>query len=140
MSWLALLPSEGTLVAALVVLMMLDVLTGWGAAYITGTISSAASWRGVTRKLMTLAVVLVVGLVNLVAPSPLASFPLLLPALIGYIGGEVYSILENVKRAGVPLPAPLDRAFVAREDLPHDPRSARTSGDLSSLADRHRSG
>lgn len=109
--------NEARLAAALLVMMMLDVLTGWLAAASTGTVSSRASWAGVTRKLLTVVVVLVVAIVNAVAPSPLDDFPLLLPCLIGYLGTEVYSILENVKRAGVPLPSPLDRLFAARKDL-----------------------
>lgn len=116
MTWGA-LPLEAKLLAALVTLQILDVVTGWLAAYLTGTVNSRLSWSGVSRKALTICVVLVVGVVNAIAPSPLSEFPLLVPALIGYIGSEAISIFENVRRTGVPLPSPLDRAFRARGDL-----------------------
>lgn len=107
---------EAFLTLTLVVLMALDLLTGWAAAFVTGTTSSRVSWAGVTRKALTVAVVLVVGIVNVIAPSPLDQWPLLAPTLVGYVVSEVFSILENCKRAGVPLPSALERPFSQRRD------------------------
>lgn len=98
------LDATAKLALAWLALAMLDVLTGWLAAAITRTVSSRVSWRGVMRKALTAIVLVVVAIVNAVAPSPLDNFPLLIPALVGFIGGEVFSIFENAKRAGITIP------------------------------------
>lgn len=98
------LDATSKLAAAWFALAILDVLTGWLVAFITRTVSSRVSWRGVMRKVLTAIVLVVVGIVNAIAPAPLDGFPLLVPALIGLIGSETISILENAKRAGVTIP------------------------------------
>lgn len=118
MNALSQLSAQHQLMLVLLALQFVDVATGWLCAYVRGVVSSSANWRGVSRKLLTVSVLIVIALVSSVAPSPLDGFPLLTPALIGYIAGECYSILENVQKAGITLPAPLDKAFRNREDLP----------------------
>ena len=98
------LDATSRLMLAWFVLACLDVLSGWLAASITRTVSSRVSWRGVMRKALTAVVLVVIGIVNVVAPAPLDGFPLLIPALVGFIGSEVISIFENARRCGISVP------------------------------------
>lgn len=92
----ALFPAIGTLY----LLMMLDVLLGIGAAFITKELSSSISRQGMVRKLMTLLLLAVCKVVEPYANG----VPIAGPGAMLFIYTEIISILENCKRAGLPIP------------------------------------
>ncbi len=95
---------------ALVVLIVLDVLTGWMKAFVQHTISSSLSRQGIAKKATTLIIVSVAW----VAENRLEmSFPIDLDITLAgfYCVTEVISILENAKAIGVPLPDVLMNRF-----------------------------
>lgn len=127
---LASVPAVVWLTAGLICLMVLDLLSGWLAAVVTGTVSSRVSWVGVTRKGLTLCVILAVAVVNVLAPAPLNQFPLLLPVLLGYVVTETWSILENADRAGA-LPASVARLFRRAANESGTDAGSRAGADLA---------
>lgn len=94
------------MVQLLIVLMALDILTGVLAAYVTRSLSSDVSFRGVARKGIVLIVVGAAAVVQEPAGIPLAD------AVAGfYLAHEAISLLENTARAGLPVPAVLQAAL-----------------------------
>lgn len=104
-NWVAASPS----IAMLVVLIGLDISTGVVAAFITKKLSSTASFTGMLRKVLMLALVAVGVCMELIYPD--------IPwgRIIAYFFclTEVISITENCARAGVPLPKQLTEALSA---------------------------
>lgn len=101
--WGALHPLVQTLLA----LMVLDVLMGIGAAYLTGSLSSTKTWRGAIRKV--LALFLVAGAHVF---EPVAGFPLAAPVAGFFTMHELLSVIENAAKAGLPIPEVLRTALV----------------------------
>ena len=100
-------------VAVLLALMLLDVVTGTLAAIVSGTLASNVSYRGHLRKGIILCILGASRLMEFIIPGA----PLLLFGSIGFCAYEVWSIIENAGRAGVPLPPKLKRAFeIFREE------------------------
>ena len=100
-------------VAVLLALMLLDVVTGTLAAAVSGTLASNVSYRGHLRKGIILCILGASRLMEFIIPGA----PLLLFGSIGFCAYEVWSIIENAGRAGVPLPPKLKRAFeIFREE------------------------
>ena len=98
----------------LTVLMMLDIVTGVLAAAIERQLSSNVSWNKMTRKIVTLMLVILAILVE-----PLAQgVPVEALACMFYIVTEGMSILENAGRAGVPLPPVLKDVLVRLRERP----------------------
>lgn len=94
--WLRLVPS----VAALIMLMGIDIATGLIAGYLTKTLSSETSGYGTLRKLLRLLMVAAGLAIEIEIPQipwgrVFASF---------FCLTEAISIVENVARAGVPIP------------------------------------
>jgi toxin secretion/phage lysis holin len=95
---------------ALLGLMGLDLATGIVAGWATGTLASAIGYRGLAKKLATLLAILAVGLMQrafgdaIPAAEAVAGF---------YCAIEALSIVENLARAGVPIPGPLRAALAA---------------------------
>lgn len=84
----------------LVVLILLDVATGLVAAIAAKKLDSGVSWHGMSRKVMTIGIVVLAMLLE-----PLAQgLPLEKLVCLFYIVTESLSILENAGRSGVPLP------------------------------------
>lgn len=101
----------GPVFGGLMLLMSLDLVSGLMAAFVNGEVSSQVTWRGLVRKAMTVAVVLAVAAFEPVAGafSPGVTLPVnVSPAAAvaaWFCAGELVSILENAKRAGISGPA-----------------------------------
>jgi len=96
------------LMQSLVVLMALDIASGLIAGYITRSLSSDVSWRGMAKKSLVLLLVAACGVLERAwkLEVPLAS------AVVGfYIVHELISIVENTGRAGLPMPRALTSAL-----------------------------
>lgn len=91
---------------ALVGLIILDILMGLAVAFVDKTVSSSASWRGMTKKSAILIVIAMVGLLQpqLQSVPAVGSVPLTQLIASFYCLSEALSILENASRIGIPLP------------------------------------
>lgn len=93
---------------ALVIIVVIDYLTGISKAYILGKLNSRVGLKGVLKKVMYFAVVAVASIIddllNAQGAVRLAAIGLL-------IGNESLSILENCTEAGIPVPKVLVRAL-----------------------------
>lgn len=95
--------SQQPLLGALFVLMVMDVIMGMIAAYITKTLSSSVSWNGMVKKS---GVLIVIGLGAVIQPFA-GDIPLAKMVSMFFIAHESLSILENAAKAGIPLPEQL---------------------------------
>ena len=113
--WLGL----GVFVQALLVVMVVDVVTGLIAAGVENRISSGASMKGLAKKAMQLILVLLTAWLQLNLSGYLSDgFPGTEAVAGAFIVTELISILENAKRTGVSL-GPLERVLaVARQTQP----------------------
>ena len=96
------------LLQSLLVLMALDIASGLIAGYITRSLSSDVSWRGMAKKSLVLLLVAACEILQRTwnLGLPLAS------AVVGfYIVHEMISIVENTARAGLPMPKTLASAL-----------------------------
>lgn len=96
-------------VQCLIIFMGIDIATGIMAAYVAKTISSNVSFRGVTKKVLVLGVVLMAYVLQRyigLEPLVVAGRDVSLGAAVAlwYIVSESISILENAALANVPLP------------------------------------
>lgn len=97
----------------LVPLTVLDFATGYLASLITKTTSSKIGTNGLYRKALVYLSIFAVAVVQMVLPE----FPWLIEVFITfYIIVEVTSILENLTRAGVPLPKQITNLFKEQLD------------------------
>ncbi len=102
------------LMIALALFMLLDYMTGITAAAIDGQLSSRRGFRGILRKvLMFVPVVMAVQLDRMTGAEPAILTIITTWALIG---NEGISILENLSRAGVPIPDRLQQALAGFRD------------------------
>lgn len=93
------------MMAALIVLMIIDYITGIIAAIIEKKLSSSVGARGIAKKLIML---LTVAVANVVDVSVIGDGNALRSvAVIFYIANEGISLLENGARLGVPIPKKL---------------------------------
>lgn len=107
--WLSWFHSQYPFVGILLLLMMLDVMTGLIAAFIEKTLSSTASWRGMGRKVIMLSAV---GMGMALESTPYsAGIPLGRLIAVFYTVTEGLSIMENMARSGVPIPQALRDAL-----------------------------
>ena len=90
-------------VGTLCLLMMIDIISGTIASYIHKTISSSASWVGMNKKALML---LAVATGSILEPFA-GDVPLGKMVAVFYSITEGWSILENLGRAGVPIPEAL---------------------------------
>jgi toxin secretion/phage lysis holin len=91
----------------LVAFMVLDYLTGVVAAYQEKKLDSNVGWKGITRKALVFVIVALAHLLDTALGQAL--FRGLV--IWFYIANEGLSIIENLGRAGVPIPAPLRAAL-----------------------------
>jgi toxin secretion/phage lysis holin len=95
-------------IQALVLLTLLDVLSGIGKAFVRKTVSSAVSYRGAVRK--SLSFVLIAA--GWVAHTKLGISVPLDQIIAGFFcATELFSIVENCQAAGVNLPAGIVKYF-----------------------------
>jgi len=94
------------LVQVLIVLMAMDIATGMLSAFVNRELSSDVSWRGMARKAIILLVVACGVWIEPAVGLPIGA------AVAGfYAAHEGLSILENVTRAGLPVPQVLRDAL-----------------------------
>lgn len=110
---------------ALMVLMGIDYLTGLAVAGIFhaspksagGGLESRAGWRGLVRKVVTLALVLIGHMVDVLLGAAFVRDAV----VIAFAVNELISIVENAGLMGVPIPAVLSRAIDAlRKEEGHE--------------------
>ena len=97
-----------TAMTALVILISLDIVSGWARAIIQKELSSKVSWNGMLKKL------LIFGAVALAAQADcLASSGILIKSavVIFYCATEGLSVLENLAAIGLPIPPVLRDAL-----------------------------
>ena len=112
----------GVFVQALLILMVADIVTGMIAAAVEGTVSSAASGRGLAKKAVALILVMLTAWLSINLHAYLGEGVPGADAVAGaFILTEVISILENAKRVGVNL-GPLEKVLaVARQGRSNEP-------------------
>lgn len=109
------------LMAMLIVLLVIDWLTGVIAAYVANTLSSERGLRGMLRKLMVPVAVVVA---NFVDQAMGTDGPVLASVVaIVLIANEGLSIIENLADCGVPIPVRLRKALEALRDAEQDKQS-----------------
>ena len=92
----------------LVILIGLDILSGFTRAYVQRTLSSKESYRGIGRKLLIMiAVALAAQLDNLMGEASLLRDAV----VVFYCASEGLSIVENLVAAGLPVPDQLKAAL-----------------------------
>ena len=97
------------LMTALVAMAVADYVTGLVAAGINGSLDSRVGWKGILKKLLIFVAVAVAATVDMA--TGLEGHPLRAAACLFYIGNEGISIVENLGRAGVPIPMRLAALF-----------------------------
>lgn len=105
--WLTWFHNQYPFIGLLMVLMMLDVLTGLFAAFIAKTLNSSVSWSGMCKKVV---MILAVGMGAALEPYS-GSIPLGKLIAVFYTFHEGLSVMENMSRAGVPIPSQLRDAL-----------------------------
>jgi len=89
------------LLNALVFFVIIDWLTGWGAAWYRGELRSRVGFAGIVRKVAIFAVVAIAHLVDLV----LGDLHMFRDAVVFfYLANELLSIIENLGKMNVPMP------------------------------------
>lgn len=94
----------------LIVLIALDLLSGWAKAYINHCISSDASYRGMTKKGVMIIMVCGAAIIQHSSSLPLP-FDMGKTLALLYCVTEFISIMENAKACGIPVPDSLYRRF-----------------------------
>lgn len=95
---------DGMLIA-LIVMMVLDYVTGIMCAIVDKKLSSAIGFRGIFKKVLIL---IMVGMANLLDTNIVGSGSTLRTAIIAfYLSNEGVSILENATHLGLPVPEKL---------------------------------
>lgn len=101
--------SETDALLILTVLMVLDYITGLSVALSNGSANSSTGFRGVARKVLMLAVIIVAHFVDVALD---AGRPVMAMATTWFfIANESLSVIENAAALGVPVPARLRAAL-----------------------------
>lgn len=97
----------------LILLVIIDYITGLMKAYIAGELSSRVGFKGIVKKIMYFAIVAVAVLVDNLTGAE----GVLRVACIGFlIANEGVSILENCAAAGLPVPQVLVKVLTKLKD------------------------
>ena len=105
---LSILGGWSAAMTTLVILIGLDILSGFTRAYVQRTLSSKESYRGIGRKLLIMiAVALAAQLDNLMGEASLLRDAV----VVFYCASESLSIVENLVAAGLPVPDQLKAAL-----------------------------
>jgi toxin secretion/phage lysis holin len=99
----------------LIIFMIIDYVSGIIVAGVfkkskkseSGTLESKAGWKGVSRKGMTIVIVLIANRLDIAVGTKFIKETV----VIGYIVNEVISIIENAGLMGVPIPPVICRAL-----------------------------
>lgn len=95
------------LMTVLVVFIVIDFISGVTLAAKDGRAASGELWLGVTRKIGTLAIVVVAHLLDTIIGD---AHLIRDAAIFFYLAGELLSLIENAGRLGVPIPPVISRA------------------------------
>lgn len=95
---------------ALMILMGLDIALGAICAFAMGKLSSDVAWRGITKKVAILAIVLMTRALEPML-APMVNLPLSQMVGAYYVFVEALSIVENAAVAGIPIPSFLKDAL-----------------------------
>ncbi len=96
------------MLGVLIALVVLDYITGLTASYIKGDLSSKHGLKGIAKKVIIFAMVSVGNFIDIA----LGSGPFVREAvIIFYVTNEIISVVENVGRAGVPIPEKLRKGI-----------------------------
>lgn len=109
--------------------MTIDVMTGFWAAALDGKLASLDMVRGLSRKTGTVMLLLLSHHIEALIHQELNIETW---GAVAYTINEFVSILENLSRIGVPIPAPLVKALLAAKHLRVQPATAQ---DLKALRD-----
>ena len=106
------------LIAALLLMQVLDIASGLFASVVLKRIDSEVSWRGMSKKGIMW---IVVGMVSAIEPFlgiSIGSIPISLSTIVTlfYIGTEGISIVENAGKCRVPIPAKVMEILVKFND------------------------
>lgn len=109
---------------ALITIMALDYISGLIVAGVfqkstkteSGALQSMEGWKGLCRKGMTLAIVLLSHLLDIVAGTNFIRTA----TIIAYISMESLSFIENVGQAGVPIPKSIKKGIDILKDKEED--------------------
>ena len=96
------------LITALIVLIVIDYITGVLAAGIEGKLNSSIGFKGIAKKVLILMVVALAVQIDNVYPTNGMIRSLV---IYFFIANEGLSILENAGRAGLPIPEKLTKAI-----------------------------
>jgi len=93
---------------ALVVLIALDIASGWTRAIIQKELSSSASWKGMLKKLLIFGAVALANQADVLAGSGIL---IKSAVVVFYCATEGLSVLENLAAVGLPIPPVLRDAL-----------------------------
>lgn len=120
--------------ATLVIFMAIDYISGLVVAGVfktsrksaSGGLESRAGWKGLCRKGMTLAIVLIAYRLDLMVGSDYIRDAV----IIGFVANEAISILENAGLMGVKYPEPIRQAIdiLTRNERLHDETKDQQAG------------
>lgn len=104
-------------IIVLMVMMIIDYLSGMSAAWLEGTLSSKLGAKGIVKKVGYMALIVVAMGVDYLICSGISAASLDLPYTMWFglivavwlIINEMISILENLKKLGVPMPVFLEK-------------------------------
>ncbi|MDP4096876.1 phage holin family protein [Paenibacillus sp. P96] len=96
-----------TMLALLWWMVIIDFFTGWAAAWINGDLKSRVGYYGIARKV---AIFLMVGMAHMIDQILGGSHYFRDAVIFFYLANELLSVIENVGRMGVPMPAVLSNA------------------------------
>jgi toxin secretion/phage lysis holin len=100
----------GQVTQALILLMIVDMVSGILAAFITKTVDSEVGSRGVAKKAM---IIMIVALAHWLQSAAIIGIPIGEVVAGFYCAIQAISVMENAARAGVPVPKSLKDALVA---------------------------
>jgi len=114
---------------ALIVLMVLDYITGIMCAIVDKQLSSSIGFKGIFKKIL---IIMLVGVAHIVDMNVVGSHDALRSAVICfYVSNEGVSVLENASRLGLPIPEKL-KAVLAQL---HDKNVLPEAGTANKLGD-----
>ncbi|MGM9630363.1 phage holin family protein [Butyricicoccus sp.] len=109
----------GTFLAALMIAVILDYLTGLAKAWHTHTLKSSVAKSGLIRKFALFAVVAGCGALDLIIPVS-TGYGLFKLSALCFTVSEVVSVAENAAAVGVPLPEALTKRLAQLIDSEDD--------------------
>lgn len=111
---------------ALLVLVCVDFVTGWIAAWINGELRSMKGYIGVAKKISIFLFITVAHVIDMV----LGDMHYLRDAVVFfYLANELLSIIENAGKMGVPMPDVLRNAVAVLESKAGGKRKTETEED-----------